>query len=63
QMTLQVQTQGVTAELLAELTAEGTAVVKALSCVPDYMVACALAKDRQAIFVRIEPEQPDASGL
>lgn len=50
--TLEVRYAGVTAQLLARLTGPGTAVVQAASCLPEFMVVCALAKGQQAVFVR-----------
>lgn len=41
---------GVTGIIQAELLDNETAVAFAATCLPDFMVVCALAKDRQAIF-------------
>ena len=43
---------GATARIYAELTGEGTAIAFAGSCLPEFMLVCALIKDRQATFLR-----------
>lgn len=45
-----VEYAGVTGVVQAELIDPTTAIAFAASCTPDYMVVCALAKDRQAVF-------------
>jgi hypothetical protein len=52
--TIEVTYLGATAMIVAELTGDGTAIAYADTCLPDFMVVCALAKDRQAAFSRIE---------
>jgi len=52
--TIEVTYLGATAIIIAELTGEGTAIAYADTCLPDFMVVCALAKNRQAAFSRIE---------
>ena len=52
--TIEVTYLGATALITAELTGDGTAIAFAATCVPVFMVVCALAKDRQAAFSRIE---------
>ena len=52
--TIEVTYLGATALITAELTGDGTAVAYATSCLPEFMVVCALTKDRQAAFSRIE---------
>ena len=52
--TVEVQYAGVTATLLARLTDRNTAVVEAATCMPEFMVVCALARGQQALFVRQE---------
>ena len=54
--TMEVQYAGVTAVLLARLTGPDTAVVEAASCIPEFMLVCALAKGQQAYFVRQDQE-------
>ena len=49
-----VEYAGVTGVIQAELVDTDTAVAFAKSCVPEFMVVCALAKDRQAIFRKVE---------
>ncbi len=52
--TIEVTYLGATALIAAELTGDGTAIAYAATCLPAFMVVCALAKDRQAAFTRIE---------
>jgi len=54
--TVQVSYAGATAMLLARLIGNGTAVVEAATCMPEFMVVCALAKGQQATFIR-QPDQ------
>lgn len=49
-----VEYAGVTGIIQAELLDANTAVAFADTCMPDYMVVCALSKGRQAIFRRVE---------
>ncbi len=51
---VEVEYAGVTGVIQAELVDENTAVVIAASCLPEFMVVCALAKGRQAIFKKVE---------
>lgn len=44
---------GVTGVIQAELIDPTTAIVFAASCTPDFMVVCALARDRQVIFRKV----------
>lgn len=44
---------GVSGTIQAELVDSTTAVAFAATCVPEFMVVCALAKDRQAIFRKV----------
>ena len=50
--TIRVGYAGATAQLLARLTGDGTAVVEAATCTPEFMVVCLLAKGQQARFIR-----------
>lgn len=51
-----VQYAGVTGLIQAELVDAQTAVAFAASCMPEFMVVCALAKGRQAVFKKIGPD-------
>lgn len=44
---------GVSGIVQAELVNDTTAVAMAATCMPEFMVVCALAKDRQAIFRKL----------
>lgn len=59
---VEVQYAGATAQILAELVTANSAVARALSCSPEYLVVCTLAKDRQARFIR-KGTTPDPSTL
>ncbi|NKB35037.1 MAG: hypothetical protein GKR91_18225 [Pseudomonadales bacterium] len=50
---VEVEYAGATGIIQAELVDNETAIAFAASCVPDFMVVCALAKDRQAVFKKI----------
>lgn len=50
---VEVEYAGVTGIIQAELVDAQTAVAFAATCTPDFMVVCALAKDRQAVFKKI----------
>ena len=47
---IEVEYAGATGIIQAELVDAETAIAFAASCTPDFMVVCALAKDRQAVF-------------
>lgn len=49
-VTVEVEYGGVTGIIQAELIDANTAVAFAAVCKPEFMVVCALAKDRQAVF-------------
>lgn len=51
-----VEYAGVTGTIQAQLLDANTAVAFADTCMPDFMVVCALSKGRQAIFRRVEPD-------
>jgi len=53
---LPVSYLGATAELQIQMLEVGRAVVSAASCLPEYMVVCALAAGRQATFLRTGTE-------
>lgn len=48
-----IEYAGVSGIVQAQLFGDGTAVVHAASCTPEFMVVCALAKNRQAVFRKI----------
>jgi len=50
--TLDVEYQGVVARVLVQLGTDNTAIVRPLSCQPDYHVVCALVQNQQALFRR-----------
>ena len=47
---IEIDYAGVAGIIEARLEGPATAIVSARSCLPDYMVICILARDRQAIF-------------
>ena len=49
---VEVQYAGVSGIIQAQLVDEDTAIAFAKTCLPDFMVVCVLAKDRQAVFRR-----------
>jgi len=51
--TIDVEYQGVVARVLVQLGESGTAMVRPLSCQPDYHVVCALVQNQQARFFRL----------
>lgn len=51
---MEVRYQGAIGMVLVQLEDSGTAIARALSCVPDYHVVCALVKNQQVRFVKIE---------
>lgn len=54
---IRVEYAGATATVKASLQEDGTAVATAANCMPDYLVVCALTRDRMARFVRLDPPQ------
>ena len=52
-VTVQVEYAGVTGIIQAELIDEETAIVAAQSCIPEFMLVCALANNRQVLFRKI----------
>lgn len=54
--TVAVKYAGVTGTIQVELIDPNTAVAFAATCIPDYMVVCALSKNLQAVFRRVEPD-------
>ena len=53
---VEVEYAGVTGIIQAELIDPNTAIAFAATCLPEFMVVCALAKDRQAVFRRVESQ-------
>ena len=51
--TINVEYQGVVATVLVKLGEGGTAMVRPLSCQPDYHVVCALVQNQQARFRKV----------
>ena len=51
---VEVEYAGATGIVIAELIEPDMAIVTASTCVPDFMVVCALTKGRQAIFRKVE---------
>lgn len=51
--TIDVEYQGVVATVLVQLGEGGTAMVRPLSCQPDYHVVCALVQNQQARFRKV----------
>ncbi len=53
QATIEVQYAGATGRVAVQLLDGNSGVASLLSCLPEFMVVCALAKDRQARFIRV----------
>ena len=51
---VEIEYAGVVGIVQAELIDANTAIAFTASCLPEFMVVCALAKDRQAVFRRVE---------
>ena len=50
---INVEYQGVSADLLVELTDANTALVQPVNCMPEYHMLCALAQNQRAILTRV----------
>ncbi len=50
---VEVAYAGVSGVIRARLENPGTAVVSARTCLPEFMVVCALARDRRAVFRKV----------
>ncbi|MDP6535142.1 MAG: hypothetical protein QGG02_02185 [Gammaproteobacteria bacterium] len=50
-----VEYAGVKGIIQVDLVDANTAIAFAASCLPEFMVVCALAKDRQAVFKKVQP--------
>lgn len=55
---VKVEYAGVNGVIQAELIDANTAVAFAASCMPEFMVVCALAKNRQAVFRKVGEPAP-----
>jgi len=58
-VTVEFEYAGTTGTIQAELVDPNTAVAFAATCLPDFMVTCLLAKDRQAIFRKVTENAED----
>ena len=52
---VEVEYAGVKGIIQVELVDPNTAIAFAASCLPEFMVVCSLAKDRQAVFKKVQP--------
>ena len=52
-VTVEIEYAGVAGKIQAELVDPNTAVAFAATCLPDFMVVCMLAKNRQAVFRKV----------
>lgn len=52
--TVEVRYQGVVAQVMVQLTSPETAIVRSMSCQPDYHVVCTLVRNQQARFVKLQ---------
>ncbi|MBU2098342.1 MAG: hypothetical protein KKD00_06245 [Gammaproteobacteria bacterium] len=50
--TINVEYQGVTALVMVQLISDGSAIVRSMSCQPDYHVVCTLVQNQQALFIK-----------
>lgn len=50
--TINVEYQGVTALVMVQLISHGSAIVRSMSCQPDYHVVCTLVRNQQALFIK-----------
>lgn len=50
--TINVQYEGVTAQVMVQLINQRSAIVRPLACQPDYHVICTLVRNQQARFVK-----------
>jgi len=51
--TIQVEYQGVSAQVMVQLISDSSAIVRSLSCQPDYHVICTLVQNQQALFLKL----------
>lgn len=52
--TVEVRYQGVVAQVMVQLTGPQSAIVRSMSCQPDYHVVCTLVRNQQARFVKLQ---------
>ena len=52
--TIQVEYQGVSAQVMVQLISDSSAIVRSLSCQPDYHVICTLVQNQQALFIKLK---------
>jgi hypothetical protein len=50
--TIHVEYEGVTAQVMVQLTGTESAIVRSMSCQPDYHVICTLVRNQQARFIK-----------
>lgn len=50
--TINVEYQGVTALVMVQLISHSSAIVRSMSCQPDYHVVCTLVRNQQALFIK-----------
>lgn len=50
--TIHVQYEGVTAQVMVQLITQGSAIVRPVTCQPDYHVICTLVRNQQARFIK-----------
>lgn len=50
--TIHVEYEGVTAQVMVQLTGSESAIVRSMSCQPDYHVICTLVRNQQARFIK-----------
>lgn len=51
--TIQVEYQGVSAQVMVQLISDTSAIVRSMSCQPDYHVICTLVRNQQALFLKL----------
>lgn len=54
--TIDIEYQGVTAQVLVQLQDTVSAIVRPMSCQPDYHVICTLVRNQQARFIKRDPD-------
>jgi len=50
--TIHVEYEGVTAQVMVQMTDSSSAIVRSMSCQPDYHVICTLVRNQQARFIK-----------
>lgn len=56
--TINVEYQGVSAQVLVQLISNSSAIVRSMSCQPDYHVVCTLVRNQQALFIKVQSPLP-----